>query len=134
MVQDDRQPAQRRLDTAVRSLLGNDRRSAVERVDGIPTGHRGHVRGDRSVLWFNARRWMMPREIELHQEQSESQPVPGYEPPRIEVVLTAEALGREGLYAGLTPPHLTTSNGRRNDATCCLRGGEQAGGIRTIDC
>ena len=50
----------------------------------------------------------MPREIELHQEQSESQPVPGYEPPRIEVVLTAEALGREGLYAGITPP---TSHG-----------------------
>ena len=46
----------------------------------------------------------MPREIELHQEQSESQPIPGYEPPRIEVVLTAEALGREGLYAGITPP------------------------------
>jgi hypothetical protein len=43
----------------------------------------------------------MPREIELHQEQSESQPVAGYEPPRIEVVLTAEDLGREGLYAGI---------------------------------
>lgn len=45
----------------------------------------------------------MPRDMELHQEQSESQPAPGYEPPRIEIVLTAEALGREGLYAGITP-------------------------------
>jgi hypothetical protein len=45
----------------------------------------------------------MPREIELHQEQPESQPIPGYEPPRIEIVLTAEDLGREGLYAGITP-------------------------------
>ena len=76
----------------------------VERVDVIPAGHRGHVRGNLSVMSFNARRWMMPREIELPQEQSEPQPVPGYEPPRIEVVLTAEALGREGLYAGITPP------------------------------
>jgi hypothetical protein len=51
----------------------------------------------------------MPRDLELHQEQSESQPVPGYEPPRIEVVLTAEDLGREGLYAGIgTPPPTTT--------------------------
>jgi hypothetical protein len=47
---------------------------------------------------------MMPRDLELQQEQSESQPAAGYEPPLIEIVLTAEALGREGLYAGLTPP------------------------------
>lgn len=87
--------------------LGMTARSAVERVDGIPPGHRGHVRGDRSVLCFNARRGMMPREMELHREPSESQPVAGYEPPRIEVVLTAEALGREGLYAGLTVPPTT---------------------------
>jgi hypothetical protein len=45
----------------------------------------------------------MPREIELHQEQPESQRIPGYEPPRIEIVLTAEDLGREGLFAGITP-------------------------------
>jgi hypothetical protein len=46
----------------------------------------------------------MPRDMELDQEQSEAQPAVSYEPPRIEVVLTAEALGREGLYAGITPP------------------------------
>jgi len=46
----------------------------------------------------------MPRDMELQQEQSEAQSIPGYEPPRIEVVLTADDLGREGLYAGITPP------------------------------
>ena len=46
----------------------------------------------------------MPRDTKLQQEQAEAQSIPGYEPPRIEVVLTAEALGREGLYAGITPP------------------------------
>jgi hypothetical protein len=86
------------------ALPGEDRRSAVERGDVIPAGHGGHVRGDLSGLCFKAWRWMMPRDMELHQEQSESQPVPGYEAPRIEVVLSAEDLGREGLYAGITPP------------------------------
>jgi hypothetical protein len=91
----------------VRSLPGNDRRSAVERGDVIPAGHWGHVRGDFLVLCFKARRWMMPRDMEVNPEQAESQPVAGYEAPRIEVVLTAEDLGREGLYAGGaygTPP------------------------------
>ena len=44
----------------------------------------------------------MPHTLEPLQKEPEPQPVPGYEPPRIEVVLTAEALGREGLYAGIT--------------------------------
>ena len=43
----------------------------------------------------------MPREMEVNPEQAESQPVAGYEPPRIEVVLKAEDLEREGLYAGI---------------------------------
>jgi len=52
----------------------------------------------------------MPRDMELQQEQSEAQSIPGYEPPRIEVVLAADDLGREGLYAGGaygTPPFPT---------------------------
>jgi hypothetical protein len=49
----------------------------------------------------------MPHTIEPHQKQPEPQPISGYEAPRIEVVLTAEALGREGLYAGITPPATT---------------------------
>jgi hypothetical protein len=78
---------------------------AVERVDVIPAEPGGYVRGDFVVSYLRAlRRWMMPRDMELDQEQSEAQPAAGYEPPRIEIVLTAEALGREGLYAGITPP------------------------------
>jgi hypothetical protein len=78
---------------------------AVERVDVIPAEPGGYVRGDFVVSYLREpRRWMMQRIREPHQEQPEPQPVPGYEPPRIEVVLTAEALGREGLYAGATAP------------------------------
>jgi hypothetical protein len=51
---------------------------------------------------------MMPRDMEVNPEQSELQAVPGYEPPRIEVVLTADDLGREGLYAGIGTPPLST--------------------------
>jgi hypothetical protein len=51
----------------------------------------------------------MPRDEEVNLEQSESQPVAGYDPPRIEVVLTAEDLGREGMYAAIGTPPISTS-------------------------
>jgi hypothetical protein len=45
----------------------------------------------------------MEHDVKPAPEPSELHPVWGYEPPRIEMVLTPEALGREGLYAGITP-------------------------------
>jgi hypothetical protein len=45
----------------------------------------------------------MEHDVKPAPEHPELHPVQAYEPPRIEVVLTPEALGREGLYAGITP-------------------------------
>jgi hypothetical protein len=50
----------------------------------------------------------MERDVKPAPEHPELHLVQAYEPPRIEMVLTPEALGREGMYAAITVPPTPT--------------------------
>ena len=69
------------------------------------------------------RRWMMQRIREPHQEQPEPNPFPATSPRGSRSSSLQRPSDAKGCMQDSLPPSLHWSDGCRNDATCCLRGG-----------